>query len=89
MRPFRPDFDPTSNPVTKTQRMSDEYDRHFDRHWFRDLLRQRDRTIANLRREIDEANDLISRLRKRTGDALPERIERIETGGADRPTDAG
>jgi len=62
--------------------MPDDYDRHFDRDWFRDQLRQRDRTIANLRREIDEANDPISRLRKRTGDALPKRIERIETGKA-------
>lgn len=39
--------------------MPDDYDRHFDRHWFRDQLRQRDRTIANLRREIDEANRIV------------------------------
>ena len=62
--------------------MPDDYDRHFDRDWFRDQLRQRDRAIANLRHEIDEANGLISGLRKRTGDALPKRIERIETGNA-------
>jgi hypothetical protein len=33
---------------------TDDYDSHDDPGWFRDQLRQRDRLIADLRREQDE-----------------------------------
>ena len=39
----------------------DDYDAHDDPGWLRDRLRQRDRLIDNLRREQDEATDLIRR----------------------------
>ena len=34
---------------------ADDYDAHEDPGWFRDELRQRDRLIADLRQERDEA----------------------------------
>lgn len=34
---------------------ADDYDAHEDPGWFRDELRQRDRLIADLRQEQDEA----------------------------------
>lgn len=46
----------------------DDYDNHDDLGWFRDQLRQRDRLIADLRREQDEAADLIRRLREHAED---------------------
>jgi hypothetical protein len=42
-------------------RQRDEYDDHDDAGWFRDQLRQRDRELAELRREKDELTDLICR----------------------------
>ena len=42
----------------------DDYDQREDLDWFRDELRQRDRLIADLRQEQDEAADLIRRLRE-------------------------
>ena len=44
----------------------DDYDQREDLDWFRDELRQRDRLIADLRQEQDEAADLIRRLRDHT-----------------------
>jgi helix-turn-helix resolvase-like protein len=41
--------------------MADDYDDHEDIGWFRDQLRQRDRDIAELRREKDEQADQIKR----------------------------
>jgi hypothetical protein len=46
----------------------DDYDNHDDPGWFRDQLRQRDRQIAELRQEQDQANDLIRRLREHAED---------------------
>jgi hypothetical protein len=40
---------------------TDDYDSHDDPGWFRDQLRQRDRLIAELRQEQDEATDLLRR----------------------------
>ena len=40
---------------------TDDYDKHKDLGWFRDELRQRDRLIADLRSDLDDANDLIRR----------------------------
>jgi hypothetical protein len=48
--------------------MADDYDSHDDPGWFRDQLRQRDRLIADLRQEQDEANDLIRRLHEHAED---------------------
>ena len=39
----------------------DDYDQREDPDWFRDELRQRDRLIAELRSELDEANDILRR----------------------------
>ncbi len=39
----------------------DDYDDHSDVVWLRDQLRQRDRTIADLKKEKDELNELIRR----------------------------
>ena len=47
---------------------SDDYDQGEDLGWFRDELRQRDRLIAELRQEQDEAADLIRRLRENAED---------------------
>ncbi len=47
---------------------TDDYDSHDDPGWFRDQLRQRDRLIADLRQEQDEATDLIRRLREHAVD---------------------
>ena len=44
----------------------DDYGEHDDLGWFRDLLRQRDREIAELRRVKDELTDLVRRLSQRT-----------------------
>jgi len=49
-------------------RRRDDYDDHDDAGWFRDQLRQRDREIADLRREKDELNDLIWRLEEYIAD---------------------
>ena len=38
---------------------ADDYDQHEDPGWLRDQLRQRDRVIAELRQEQEEASDLI------------------------------
>ena len=46
----------------------DDYDQREDPGWFRDELRQRDRLIADLRQEQDEAADLIRRLREHAED---------------------
>ena len=46
----------------------DDYDQSEDLDWFRDELRQRDRLIADLRQEQDEAADLIRRLREHAED---------------------
>jgi uncharacterized protein YjaG (DUF416 family) len=48
--------------------MADDYDSRDDPDWFRDELRQRDRLIADLRREQDEATDLTRRLREHAED---------------------
>lgn len=45
-----------------------EYDTHEDQGWFRDELRRRDEQIAELRSELDEANDLVQRLRENAED---------------------
>jgi hypothetical protein len=41
---------------------NDDYDSHDDIGWFRDELRQRDRLIAELQSELDEANDVFRRI---------------------------
>ena len=46
---------------------TDDYDAH-DADWLRDQLRQRDRLIAELRSEKDDASDLIRRLREQAED---------------------
>ena len=43
------------------RRQQDDYDDHDDAGWFRDQLRQRDRELAELRREKDELTDLVRR----------------------------
>src|SRR5215831_19186515 len=43
------------------RRQQDEYDDYDDAGWFRDQLRQRDRELAELRREKDELTDLVRR----------------------------
>jgi hypothetical protein len=48
---------------------TDDYDDRDDIGWFRDELRRRDRLIAELRQEQDEAADLIRRLREHAEDA--------------------
>ena len=46
---------------------TDDYDKHKDLGWFRDELRQRDRLIADLRSDLDDANDLIRRFNRMGG----------------------
>ena len=48
-------------------KQSDDYDAH-DPDWLRDQLRQRDRVIAELRSELDDASDLIRRFREHADD---------------------
>ena len=48
---------------------ADDYDQHEDPGWLRDQLRQRDRVIAELRQEQEEASDLIRRLISARGTA--------------------
>ena len=48
--------------------MADDYDTRVELDWFRDELRQRDRQIAELKQEQDEAQDLIRRFRDHTED---------------------
>ena len=48
-------------------KQSDDYDTH-DPDWLRDQLRQRDRVIAELKSEQDEATDLIRRFREQAED---------------------
>ena len=52
---------------------TDDYDQREDPGWFRDELRQRDRLIAELRSELDEANDILRRFEASAAHSPPAR----------------